>query len=289
MRIATATCVTLPEVDPDAPLLAEALRRHGATPSCLAWDAPEADFASQDLVVLRSTWNYHRDLPTFLAWVDRTSAQTNLANPAHVVHANARKIYLLDLERRGVAVVPTEVVRRGETRTLADITAARGWAEVVVKPLVSAGSFQTERFTPATHADGERFLATMAAERDVLVQAWMPAVDTSGERALVWIDGELTHAVRKAPRFAGGQESVSAAPVAIADDERAFATRVLDASGFAREILYARVDVVRDGDGALRLMELELIEPSLFLEQHPPALERFAKAIVRRARAGRDG
>ncbi len=289
MRIATVTCVTLPEVDPDAPLLAEALRDHGATPSCLAWDDPDADFASQDLVVLRSTWNYHRDLAAFLAWVDRTSTQTNLANPAHVVHANARKIYLLDLERRGVAVVPTEIVRRGETRTLAEVSSSRGWSEVVVKPLVSCGSFQTERFTPPTYAEGEAFLASMASERDVLVQAWMPAVDTSGERSLVWIDGELTHAVRKAPRFAGGHESVSTAPVPIADDERGFATRVLEASGFARDLLYARVDAVRDDDGALRLMELELIEPSLFLAQHPPALERFAKAIVRRARAGRDG
>ncbi len=284
MRIALATCQTLPEVDPDEPLLLEALRARGAVPSLLAWDDPAADFAGQDLVVLRSTWNYHRDVERFLAWTTTTAQRTRLANPAHVVAANAKKTYLLDLEARGVPVVPTEVVRRGEPTSLGAITAKRGWESVVVKPLVSAGSFRTERFTPASLPEGETFLRALAAERDVLVQPWMAAVETTGERSLVWIAGELTHAVRKEPRFSTGHESVSAAAIPIADDERVFAARVLEASGFASDLLYARVDVIRDANGALRVMELELIEPSLFLLQHAPALDRFATAIVDRAR-----
>jgi len=105
------------------------------------------------------------------------------------------------------------------------------------------------------------------------------------ERSLVWIDGELTHAIRKSPRFAGGSESVSDEQP-IAPDERALAERVL--APLSGELLYARVDVVRDDDagGAPRLMELELIEPSLFLRQCPRALDRLASAIVRHAAHG---
>ena len=108
---------------------------------------------------------------------------------------------------------------------------------------------------------------------------WMPWVETNGERSIVWIDGAITHAIRKTPRFSGGSEQVSG-EVAIADDERAFAERAL--APFASELLYARVDMVRDAEGTLRVMELELIEPSLFLVQSPRALERFVAAIARR-------
>jgi hypothetical protein len=113
----------------------------------------------------------------------------------------------------------------------------------------------------------------------------MAEVEGSGERALVWIDGELTHAVRKSPRFFGENESVSEA-IPVAADERTFAELALKAAD-AREhgILYARIDVIRDEGGTLRLMELELIEPSLFLKQSAAALDRLVAAIVARARA----
>ncbi len=290
MKIALATCLTPPEVDVDEPLLLAALRARGATATMLPWDAAhaaDADAGVPDLVVLRSTWNYHRDLAGFLAWAEAMAQWTTLANPVHVVRENASKGYLLDLAERGIEIVPTELVRRGERPSLADIAERRAWHAVVVKPLVSAGSFRTQRFDAADFAAGERFLHELASERDVLLQCWMPAVETTGERSLVWIDGAPSHAVRKAPRFSGGHEAVSAGPVPMADDERAFAARVLDANGFGSDLLYARVDVIRDRDptGTLRLMELELIEPSLFLAQHPPALDRFADAIVARARA----
>jgi len=115
----------------------------------------------------------------------------------------------------------------------------------------------------------------------VLVQRYAAAVETSGERALVWIDGALTHSVRKSPRFTGQEESVSGA-LEPAPDERALAERVL--ARFEGELLYGRVDVVRDEGGGLQVMELELLEPSLFLVQHPPALARFADALAERLR-----
>lgn len=246
----------------------------------LAWDGPENEAAPSELVVLRSTWNYHHDLERFLAWIERTAEKTRLFNPAPIVRVNARKTYLLDLEQRGIAIVPTEFVSRGERREIESLASSRGWSVVVVKPVVSAGSFSTRRFDSSEWAAAQRFLDDLTSQRDAMIQKWMPAVETYGERSLVWIDGELTHAIRKSPRFAAEAENVSG-EVPITAAERAFAERVM--GQLAKDVLYARVDVIDDG-GVLRLMELELIEPSLFLRQSPAALDRFAHAIARRAR-----
>ena len=125
---------------------------------------------------------------------------------------------------------------------------------------------------------GQRFLDDLTAERDVMIQKWMPAVDTYGERSLVWIDGEITHAIRKSPRFAGSQERVSG-EVPISAEERAIAENVIAATGRS-DLLYARVDIIRDEDGVHRVMELELVEPSLFFAQCPRALDRFVRASI---------
>lgn len=281
MRVAIATCQNIPEPDPDEKVLVAALESAGVTPSVLAWDDPAAPFAEHDLVVIRSTWNYFERVEAFVAWADGVARTTRLLNPPNVVAWNAKKTYLRELEQRGVDVVPTEFVDEGATRSMADLLRERGWEKVVVKPTVSAGSFRTERFSAAELEPAQRFLDDLVRDRGAMVQKWMASVDSYGERSLVWIDGEVTHAIRKSPRFSGGSESVSA-EVPIADDERAFATRAL--APFAAELLYARVDMVRDADaGTLRIMELELVEPSLFFLQAPRALERFAAAVARRA------
>jgi hypothetical protein len=278
MRVALATCAELPEPDVDEPLLLSALRAAGADVDVLAWDDVSADFASRDLVVVRSTWNYYARVDEFVAWAERTGRQTRVRNAPDVIAWNAKKTYLRELEARGVAIVPTEFVSRGAPCDVAELLARRGWASSVIKPVVSAGSFRTARFTASEADDAQRFLDALTADRDAMVQAWMPAVESYGERSLVFIDGELTHAIRKEPRFAGGAEHVSGEAVPIADDERAFAARVLEASG-ADDLLYARVDTIRDGE-TLRLMELELVEPSLFFAQSPDALARFVRAIL---------
>lgn len=287
MKIAIATCAVLPEPDPDAPLLEAALARAGAEVVMLPWDADDGPARGADLVVLRSTWNYYRDLPAFLAWLDRTAARTPVLNPPSIARWNVDKRYLRDLEARGVAIVPTVFVEEGPD---ADLARALDGAPfdadrdpIVIKPTVSAASFNTRRFAPEARGEAQRFLRELARERAVMIQPYMADVEAYGERSLVFVDGALSHAIRKSPRLAGGDESVSAAQP-IADDERAFAERAL--APMVDELLYARVDVVRDPSGALRIMELELLEPSLFLVQRPEAADRLAEGIVRRARRG---
>jgi len=286
MDVALVSCLELPEPDPDAAPLAAALEAAGIEARVRAWDDPDVDWSAARLTVLRSTWNYPRHAEAFLEWAARAAARSALWNPLPVVRWNLHKRYLLDLERRGVPVTPTVCLRRGARRTLAQLLERHGWSSVVVKPAISAASFRTLRVDADALDAGEAHLAELVAERDVLVQRYLPSVEDHGERALIWIDGALTHAVRKSPRFAGQSEAVSERAVEISPAEAALARRAV--ATVAGPLLYARVDVAPGPDGTPLVMELELIEPSLFFPQSAEALERFVAALGRRLGARGD-
>jgi glutathione synthase/RimK-type ligase-like ATP-grasp enzyme len=279
-----ATCRPLPEPDPDEALLLTALEAVGVEARMVAWNDPDAWQGGDALI--RSTWDYVHHLDQFLKWIDRVAALGRLWNPAPVLRRNVHKRYLLELAAAGVAVTPTVLVPRGATDSLRTLAAARGWRDVVLKPAVGAGSFDTHRVRDAATPEAQALFARLVGERESLVQPYLDSVDDHGERALVWIDGEFTHAVRKTPRFAADDEQVSPAlPLAAA--ERALGEHALEvalrlAGVTAEDLLYARVDVAPDASGRPVLMELELVEPSLFLLQNPRALQRFVAAIAAR-------
>ena len=286
LDVSLVSCRELPEPDLDAGPLSWALERAGLVARVMAWDDPHEDWSQARLTVLRSTWNYPLDRDGFLRWAGSVAASSELWNPLAVLRWNSHKRYLLDLEAAGVAIAPTVLVPRGSRRTLAAIRQDTGWTDVVIKPAVSAASFRTMRATPGLAAPGEQHLAALAAGGDVLVQRYLPSVEDYGERALIWIDGRLTHAVRKSPRFEGQDEAVSAEAVTISAAESALAHAAL---AVVREpLLYARIDVAPGPAGEPVVMELELVEPSLFFPQCPEALERFVAAIGRLLGA-RDG
>jgi hypothetical protein len=276
--VAIASCRVLPEPDRDEAPLVGALRAAGLRTEVRAWDDPVADFSSARLTLLRSTWNYAERPAHFARWLTSAAAASALWNPLPVVRWNLHKRYLFDLARAGVPVTPTHLVPQGSAERLADLAAARGWSDVVLKPAVSAGSRLTLR-AGAASARGEAHLRALVEREDALVQPYLAAVEDHGERALVFIDGELTHAVRKGPRFAGDAEAITG-PFVVSDDEAALARAALAAA--PAPVLYARVDVAPGADGRPVLMELELIEPSLFFESGPRALERLVDAIGRR-------
>lgn len=280
-RIAIATCLRLPEPDPDQELLVEALAARGIQAELVPWDGPARDWAAFDLCLLRSTWNYPERPDDFRAWLATVEGATRVLNPAPRVRWNLHKGYLLELEAAGTPIVPTVLVGRAPAAELAPLLARTGWDAVVIKPAVSAASFRTRRFTGGERDAAARFLAESARARDTLVQPYLDAFAETGERALIWIDGEFTHAIEKRPRFAGEDERVSSAlPLEPAEAE--FAERLL--APLAQELLYARVDLVRGPSCELLLSELELVEPSLFLLQEPAALQRLVEGVVRRLR-----
>jgi len=276
-RIGLVTCRVLPEPDPDQELLLDALARAGALPQLVAWDDPAPE-PECDLLVLRSAWNYFEAPGRFEEWLAAVATRGALWNPLPVLRWNLRKTYLRQLERQGIPIVPTLWIERGERVDLAAMLHDLDWEEIVVKPTISAGSFLTRRFATAELAAAEAFIRA-GGDREWMVQRYLRSVESGGECAIVAIDGAISHAVRKTPRFTGDSERVSPA-VAPSPDERMFAERALAAVG--EPLLYARVDVIPDETGALRLAELELLEPSLFLRQHPPALDRFVAAILAR-------
>lgn len=241
------------------------------------WDDPAEDWLG-GLSVIRSTWDYHHRIDDFLRWVDRAAKTTRLLNPAPIVRFSSHKSYLSHLAHAGLPVVPTVQLARGSSARLEEVARERGWRDVVVKPAVSCASFRTGRFRAGDPA-GDAFLRDLVRDRDAMVQPYLSSVEAYGERSVIWIDGAITHSIRKTPRFGGESESVSEA-IAPADDERAVAEQFI--AHVSADLLYARVDLARDERGRPLLMELELIEPSLFLLQHPPALERLVRAIVRR-------
>jgi glutathione synthase/RimK-type ligase-like ATP-grasp enzyme len=267
LDIALVTCTRLPDGDEDDQLLARALAGRGLSVAFVCWDDPDARWPAVGLVVVRSTWDYHERLDAFLAWAEYVDSVTELRNDAATLRWNSHKGYLLDLAAQGAAIVPTRLVRAGRSADL-------GPGDQVVKPAVSIGAERTVRFASQSDLDA------LAATDDTLVQPYLTEIETRGEVSIVCIEGEPSHVVRKVPAAGDfrSQEHHGAAVTAISIEEthRALAGAALAA--LDPTPLYARVDAVDTHEG-LRLMELELIEPTLWLRWSPPAADILAGAI----------
>jgi len=281
-EVALVTYSGLPELDPDDRPLAAALGEAGIATAITLWDDPAIDWSSFALVVLRSPWDYHRRIEAFLAWATRVAAVTELLNALPALRWNLDKRYLIELAEKGAPVVPTARLERSAAVDLAALAAERGWRDLVVKPAISADSWETHH-VGGDFRTGQGIVDRLLPERDLLVQPFLPTVEDYGERCLVFLDGSFSHAVRKNALTRGGRwtELPEGVPVAATAEERDAAERVLAAAGF-RDLLYARVDLVHDSAGAPLLLELELAEPTLFLRDAPAGLARLVAALAAR-------
>jgi len=279
--VALVTYAAQPAITDDDALLAGALAARGLRVAALPWDDPAAPWGDVRLAVVRSTWNYHHRRPAFVAWAERAAGLTRLWNPAQAIRWNTHKAYLRDLAARGIAVVPTRWLPAGSSVDLGALLAAEGWDRAVLKPAVSASAYETALVGRGDLAAGQARLDRLLAGHDVMAQPFLPAVETIGERSLLFAGGDFTHAVRRPPALGQTHDpDALATPLDPGPDEVAFARAALDAAAFPT--LYARVDLIHDAAGALRLMELELVEPSLFLAFSPAAAARLADAVLAR-------
>ena len=281
-RIALATYDLGPGRDRDLPVLVEALRAAGAEAVAVSWDDEKTDWGGYDLVLIRSTWDYSWRAAEFVAWAERVGRATRLANPAQVVRWNTDKRYLGVLAAAGVPVVPTRYVAAGDPVDLPDDH------EYVVKPTSGAGARFAARYAPDEHETAVRQLERMHAEGlTAMVQPYLTNVDVSGERALLFFGGRYVHASWKGAVLSRGtaydDDKVShpdLEPWTATDAELAVAERALAAVPDAPELLYARVDLVDGPDGQPCVMELELVEPNLFLDLHPGSLAVVVDAVL---------
>lgn len=283
-RVALATCLALPDLDEEDAPLVPALARVGIEGVPLVWNDPSIDWASYDLVAVRTTWDYPNKIAAFLEWADRVAAMRPLWNPASMLRWNTDKRYLRELSERGVPIVPTRWLERGSTDDLAALSRDEGWETIVLKPVVSAGARRTRLAGPDSMKEGQAFLTEQLTQRAMMAQPYVAEVSTTGELSLLYFNGTFSHAVRKIPgvgdfrvqtEHGGRVLSVEPTPAELAAGQR-----VLDALG--EETLYARVDLLPTADGEQRLLELEVTEPSMFLRWDAEAPARFAAAIAER-------
>ncbi|WP_295700448.1 hypothetical protein [Lapillicoccus sp.] len=268
--------------DPESPVLAGALEAAGITTEIVAWDAG-VDWTAYRLALLRSTWDYPGRLVEFLDWAKAVNHPTTLLNPVDLLRWNSHKGYLVEIERRGVPTVPTVLIPAESTDVVAQL-AECPWDEVVVKPAVGCGGRRVHRGRPDDPALQQTARA-LAEHGDVVVQAFAPQV-SQGERSLVFFDGVYSHAVRKVPaegdylchEHHGGSAHFHDA------DSAELRVALAALACVPAEPAYARVDLINWQDAPV-VIELELIEPDLFLRGDPDRIDRLVGVVASRLRA----
>ena len=283
-RVALATSEKFASLTDDDLLLTEPLQRVGISAEAAVWSDPDFPWTSCDAVIIRSCWDYHLRLPEFLDWIARLEQSgVRVCNPPAMVRWNAEKTYLRDLEAKGIPIVPT--FWPDGPMSLRDQMREMGWNRAVVKPRVSATAHQTRLVSIDDAESAQPLVNELRHHPGVMVQRFMEAILTRGEWSLIFFNGEFSHAVIKTPKagdfrvqhdFGGHEQRAEPSPNVLDA-----ASRVVRA--MADPPLYARVDGV-ESDGHFLLMELELIEPALFLFLHADAPERFAAAVAERVR-----
>ncbi len=295
VHVAIASCTALPPQFTDDLRIGEALAERGVSATRIPWDDPSTTWSAFDAVVIRSTWDYASRREEFLRWCDWVGP--SLHNCADLVRWNSDKRYLADLAAVGIPAVETEFFAPGEEISLA--------GEVVVKPTVSAGGRDSGRFGVAAHDLAGGLISQIhTSGRTAMVQPYHPSVDSVGETAVLCIDGEPAHALRKRAVLRPDEvapvrdDALGAAEVMydpglvtvdVADeDELHLAAQVVAEvrRRFDYLPLYARVDMIRDRGGAPIVLELEAVEPNFYLDQVPATTAIVAEAIVNRLPGG---
>jgi hypothetical protein len=292
----TTDAAALAGRDLDTPVLAEALRGDGWSVEAPVWHDPAVGWASFDLLVIRTPWDYSWRWPEFLSWLGRASAVTRILNAPDLIRWNIDKRYLADFAGLGVPIIATEFCD-----TAAEVAAAIdrvGDRRLVVKPSVSAGSRNTGLFAPGDAGArrlGEEIVAT---GKTAMVQPAAESIITAGENGLFFFNGRYSHAFHKGPILAPGggylggayksdisRGEPSRAEIELGERVLAAVGRIAAGRGFsedARTPLYARVDIAAGPGESPQVIEVELFEPSLATPIVPEAVAAFTTAVKER-------
>ncbi|WP_303309887.1 RimK family alpha-L-glutamate ligase [Hymenobacter sp. BT730] len=286
MHLALVTCASRAQyaadtVEDEDVLLERALRTHGHQVSVVVWSDETVAWDQYEVVVLKSPWDYFDRVAEFYQWLDRLQEQNiPLLNPVATVRWNADKRYLLEMQEAGVPIVPTRWLAQGTQFSPAALFAELQTEQLIVKPAVSGGAKNTFSLTLAQATEQAAHITALLTEEDFLAQPFLPEIQTQGEWSLVYLGGSYSHCVLKLPKsgdfrvqhYLGGSIAPTTPPAAVQQAADAIMQR------FAAGCLYARVDgVVVNGE--FLLMELELIEPFLYLDSAPDSWARYVQAL----------
>lgn len=287
MHLALVTCASKAQyaadtVEDEDVLLERELRARGHQVSVVVWSDETVTWSQYDAVVLKSPWDYFDRVAEFYQWLNRLENEgIPLLNPVATVRWNADKRYLLEMQEAGVSIVPTRWLARGTLFQPAALFAELQTEQLIVKPAVSGGAKNTFSLTLAQATEQAAHITALLAEEDFLAQPFLPEIQTGGEWSLIYLGGRFSHCVLKLPKsgdfrvqhYLGGSIAPTPPPAAVQQAADAIMQR------FAAGCLYARVDgVVVNGE--FLLMELELIEPFLYLDSAPGSWARYEQALV---------
>jgi glutathione synthase/RimK-type ligase-like ATP-grasp enzyme len=281
MKIALLTCEKLPELTVNDQLLIPELAKLNITATAEIWDNTAVNWSDFDYLIFRNTWDYFEKEAQFNLWLDQIeNLGIKTLNSIDIIKNNKHKFYLREMEKRGVKILPTIFIDKTD---LLDVqkTMPSHWKKVVIKPAFSAGSYQTEVFELQDVQKINSDFKNIASEKELLLQEFMPEIQTLGETSFVFFNKKFSHAVNKKPvagdfriqvQF-GGQYTLTQPDSELIEK----AQQIVDI--FTGELLYARVDgIVIENE--LHLMEVECIEPDLYFNLSEGSLKRFVSAIV---------
>lgn len=281
MKIALLTCERLPDLMPDDQLLIPELAKHNITAQAVVWDDATISWTDFDYLIFRNTWDYFEKENKFNTWlhtIKKLGIKT--LNSLAIIQQNKHKFYLRDLEKQGIPIIPTIFLEKTEQLQLSEIL-PNHWKKAVIKPAFSGGSYQTEVFNSSDIQKINQQYQPIAAEKELLLQAFMPEIETEGETSFIFFNKKFSHAINKKPvegefriqvQFGGKYTSIQPSIALIQQ-----AQKVVDT--FSSDVLYARVDGIIINN-QLQLMEIECLEPDLYLSYSEGALQRFVDAIL---------
>ena len=247
------------------------------------WDNVHMDWSDTRFVLFRTTWDYFDRFPEFDSWLNRVKHFTRFINPLEILYWNLDKHYLLDLEKKGIRIPPTQFIEKGEPVSLEEVILKSGWTDVILKPAISGAARHTYRINRSNIGQTEALFAQLLSRESMMIQEFQENVVKKGEVAFMVFDGVCTHAVLK--RAKKGDFRVqddhggTVHDYSPSKEETVFAETV--AGSLDLKPVYARVDVIRDNQNRLCVSELEMIEPELWFRRYPPSVEKFADAVAK--------
>ena len=264
-------------------LLHDALTSNGLRVQRRDWADSDMDWKTTRSAIFRTTWDYFHRFDKFKSWLEVVSQQTTLFNAESLIRWNLDKHYLQDLKNRGVNIVDSTFIKRGDCKTLSALCDPIDAQELILKPTISGAARHTYRITSENVEKHEAVFRELIEQEDMMLQPFQYNILKKGELSLMVMDGTYTHAVRKRAKandfrvqddFGGSVETHQAT-----ESEIEFALQAVNAC--EPKPLYARVDIIEDNQSQLAVSELELIEPELWFRENPKAADVLAAGIAR--------
>jgi len=272
--VTLVTCRAHPGLPEDDRFLLGSLKRRGLRYRVAVWDDPEVDWSESPVTLVRAAWDSHLDPPRFKTWINTLAGQSDLLNSAALVRWNFDKRYLVELRDKGMHVVPTALVTSGSKAAISKALQDIASSEIVVKPRFGADAYGVKRLSADPEAVSLHF-ERFGGHGGLLLQPFIPGVELELERSLVFIGGRFSHALFRNPFGSGPTRQTPDNMHTPTAQELRYCDDLL---GSLPRLSYARIDLLTL-DARPALMELEIIDPSLFFKARPLAADALAAEV----------